>query len=173
MWFAFKIVSLTYFIHRSKICKEASARCDLLSKLYLWLTSYINIHLRNNAYCVVICFQNCIFDLLHTSPIFGADYNDELWFAFKIVSLTYFIHLKTLCNTNQRGCDLLSKLYLWLTSYICRYNSSLCDIVVICFQNCIFDLLHTSFDDIFLNEKELWFAFKIVSLTYFIHQNLF
>ena len=143
--------------------------CDLLSKLYLWLTSYIQRISTSWRARVVICFQNCIFDLLHTSNRFRFYHVNGLWFAFKIVSLTYFIHLIGASIEASACCDLLSKLYLWLTSYIFLWIDFHFRIVVICFQNCIFDLLHTSILNLSKEVAPLWFAFKIVSLTYFIH----
>ena len=170
LWFAFKIVSLTYFIHQKNNCQAYVLGCDLLSKLYLWLTSYILSVRLDLSEIVVICFQNCIFDLLHTSPGSFTDDTFMLWFAFKIVSLTYFIHHSKGKGGKLKGCDLLSKLYLWLTSYINDKKQIIKWLVVICFQNCIFDLLHTSSCKCRCGSFVLWFAFKIVSLTYFIHQ---
>ena len=170
LWFAFKIVSLTYFIHQWYSCLKNKSSCDLLSKLYLWLTSYIMWGVFVYVFLVVICFQNCIFDLLHTSTLSGCISLHLLWFAFKIVSLTYFIHHLIICKLRLTSCDLLSKLYLWLTSYIRLFVFYFAHFVVICFQNCIFDLLHTSTKSKDYQFLKLWFAFKIVSLTYFIHQ---
>ena len=78
-------------------------------KLYLWRIEHnIFIHI-TTYYCVVICFQivsltywtqhfssrskrndccdllsNCIFDVLNTTKVFEIEYNEALWFAFKL-----------------------------------------------------------------------------------------
>ena len=118
LWFAFKIVSLTYQTHLFRrgeppepvvICfqncifdipdtpvvtsSETSRCCDLLSKLYLWHTRHTPVVALTSNCSVVICFQNCIFDIPDTPNGFSGVVPTELWFAFKIVSLTYQTHL--------------------------------------------------------------------------------
>ena len=119
LWFAFKLVSLTYW-------KQLRSRIT------------INV-------TVVICFQISIFDLLKTTRRGRGTTNDMLWFAFKLVSLTYWKQLKN-------GCQII-------------------DSVVICFQISIFDLLKTTPWWNILRHFSLWFAFKLVSLTYWKQLN--
>ena len=166
LWFAFKIVSLTYRkqLVRKFLC--LSLGCDLLSKLYLW-------HIENNkaenvrkAIEVVICFQNCIFDISKTTRYRSYSTHLLLWFAFKIVSLTYRKQQSGECPQSNRGCDLLSKLYLWHIENNAKPFLLLMLVVVICFQNCIFDISKTTRTFSLIALPSLWFAFKIVSLTY-------
>ena len=169
MWFAFKIVSLTYRKQRQSaiidrycvvicfqncifdISKTAAADllnfyfcCDLLSKLYLWHIENSLVVPSEPTTTVVICFQNCIFDISKTAAVSGKEGSYKLWFAFKIVSLTY----RKQPNCNKviifDSCDLLSKLYLWhIENSAVIFKVEFFE-VVICFQNCIFDISKTA-----------------------------
>ena len=89
---------------------------------------------------VVICLQISIFDLLTTTFKKKSGARHRLWFAYKLVSLTY-----------------------WQQHHY--YLHLLC-CVVICLQISIFDLLTTT-DKCSKNMYTwLWFAYKLVSLTY-------
>ena len=114
LWFAFKIVSLKY---RKQLVETLAALEP-----------------------VVICFQNCIFEISKTVPTKKGYYKSLLWFAFKIVSLKY---RKQSTLYTRQGCP-----------------------VVICFQNCIFEISKTVERIKIGLTHMLWFAFKIVSLKY-------
>ena len=140
LWFAFKIVSLTYRKQPIMLIISLQHCCDLLSKLYLWHIGNNKNDGRTPTLVVVICFQNCIFDISETTWGWRRVQSTWLWFAFKIVSLTY-------------------------RKQLARELPSLA-MVVICFQNCIFDISETTMGLILQQSISLWFAFKIVSLTY-------
>ena len=93
-----------------------------------------------NRTFVVICFQISIFDPLETTVRFNYRKIHELWFAFKLVSLTHW------------------KQQVW--------HQSKTSNVVICFQISIFDPLETTHRSDSENILQLWFAFKLVSLTH-------
>ena len=166
MWFAFKNVSLSYWkqqCFRSVFCHKG---CDLLSKMYLCRIGN-NLSLLYGSHSrVVICFQKCIFVVLETTPDSIRSAVVKLWFAFKNVSLSYWKQPFLIYIYIKIGCDLLSKMYL------CRIGNNLKDFyykwknVVICFQKCIFVVLETTSLFIGMSDKELWFAFKNVSLSY-------
>ena len=88
----------------------------------------------------MICFLFSIFDVLETTFWTISGTNWLLWFAFFLVSLTYW---KQLRNSNRL-----------------RYE------VVICFLFSIFDVLETTMEDDRNHRFLLWFAFFLVSLTY-------
>ena len=145
MWFAFKLISLSYWIQRNRCWQSKERGCDLLSNLYLCHIEYSKIGYWS---------------------IFG-----RLWFAFKLISLSYWIQLHRRAYINTIGCDLLSNLYLchieysitdvlliWVYSCDLLSNLYLCHIeysnqanvfwvhhVVICFQTYIFVILNTAF----------------------------
>ena len=114
MWFAFKLVSLNHW----KQLQLAVLRC--------WI--------------VVICFQISIFEPLETTRCFYCRNPEQLWFAFKLVSLN---HWKQLLN-----------------------NLPVRISVVICFQISIFEPLETTERGEEFPCKALWFAFKLVSLNH-------
>ena len=114
LWFAFKLVSLSY---RRQLCWREYTR-----------------------YKVVICFQISIFELQKTAIEGTAPLQAELWFAFKLVSLSYRRQLMR--------------------------PQKLTRPVVICFQISIFELQKTARSAGGVSWKRLWFAFKLVSLSY-------
>ena len=119
LWFAFKLVSLQSHIHHDW---QVLHRPD-----------------------VVICFQISIFAESYTPLLWKGTMTEELWFAFKLVSLQSHIHQTY-------------KSYYWW-------------IVVICFQISIFAESYTPKSFRENSCKGLWFAFKLVSLQSHIHLN--
>ena len=117
--------------------------CDLLSKLYLWHIENSCLAMLTCCRVVVICFQNCIFDISKTVRTFVGVNPSQLWFAFKIVSLTYRKQCVYHSCTSFPRCDLLSKLYLWHIENSRFQYLRVYPLVVICFQNCIFDISKT------------------------------
>ena len=92
LWFAFKLVSLNHWKqHRTE---------------------------KKEAYPVVICFQISIFEPLETTNHVESEPVQQLWFAFKLVSLNHW---------KQRALS-------WYASFF----------VVICFQISIFEPLETT-----------------------------
>ena len=114
LWFAFKLVSLNH-----------------------WEQSDNNELFRRD---VVICFQISIFEPLGTIQSGDNTNDNELWFAFKLVSLNHW---------EQSDFYVVYWLY-----------------VVICFQISIFEPLGTIIQGITSNSRRLWFAFKLVSLNH-------
>ena len=89
---------------------------------------------------VVICFQISIFEPLETTMKIKSQQMLKLWFAFKLVSLNH-----------------------WKQQYDDYRKWAL---VVICFQISIFEPLETTKVIKILRLRELWFAFKLVSLNH-------
>ena len=116
LWFAFKLVSLSHWIQQDDF--EV-----LLNR-------------------VVICFQISIFEPLNTAVDRLPTTVIQLWFAFKLVSLSHWIQL-CICFTGRRY-------------------------VVICFQISIFEPLNTASVSHCYPWFQLWFAFKLVSLSHWI-----
>ena len=93
---------------------------------------------------VVICFQISIFEPLETTTDQEAAAVALLWFAFKLVSLNH-----------------------WKQPVLFQKNK---DSVVICFQISIFEPLETTKQHGGGFHRELWFAFKLVSLNHWKQQ---
>ena len=167
MWFAFKLISLSYWIQRAQLKHTLPDGCDLLSNLYL---CHIEYSIKNGLmYCIL------------------------LWFAFKLISLSYWIQLISYRPVRKDCCDLLSNLYLCHIEYSPLWPYSRPDFVVICFQTYIFVILNTAIRIAFISPNScdllsnlylchieysyigrrcywswLWFAFKLISLSYWI-----
>ena len=118
--------------------------CDLLSFYYLCRTG-------NNCNGdwidwrgVVICFHFTIFVVLETTQDLYYWLRMELWFAFILLSLSYWKQHGTNIDTPVFSCDLLSFYYLCRTgnnnfrSYLSTRK------VVICFHFTIFVVLETT-----------------------------
>ena len=144
LWFAFKLISLSYWIQR---CKRGECRClccDLLSNLYLCHIEYSYERRGMWTYLVVICFQTYIFVILNTAMFFLTGLIQQLWFAFKLISLSYWIQLDDLPCSSHSRCDLLSNLYLCHIEYSRTSSGGRSPAVVICFQTYIFVILNTA-----------------------------
>ena len=89
---------------------------------------------------VVNCFQNRIFALSLTT---------SNWNLSKAIS-----------------CELLSESYLCIIAHNESSGDELDDVVVNCFQNRIFALSLTTYEECSSFRKSLWIAFRIVSLHY-------
>jgi len=144
LWFAYKTVSLTYRTQpkRMAICSRFS--CDLLTKLYLWHIGHNLPKEVEGLAGVVICLQNCIFDISDTTKIYKSLRRRWLWFAYKTVSLTYRTQLWRPDRWSYNRCDLLTKLYLWHIGHNGKFDKFFIGWVVICLQNCIFDISDTT-----------------------------
>ena len=57
---------------------------------------------------VVICLQISIFELLNTTRAAKTKIVNSLWFAYKLVSLNYWIQLPFKVSDSKEGCDLLT-----------------------------------------------------------------
>ena len=171
--------------------KGGCACCDSLSNLYLWHIKYSLYRVNTKEPIVVIRFQICIFDILNTADTgcivkgFSCDSlsNLYLWHIkysdMKNVKFPYMVVIRfqicifDILNTARNGryffatgCDSLSNLYLWHIKYSVGACSLYSLQVVIRFQICIFDILNTATLGRANIQRELWFAFKFVSLTY-------
>ena len=118
-----------------------------------------------------------------------------MWFAFKLVSLSHWIQLKStismtktvvICfqisifeplNTASRGFAALEVL-LWFAFKLVSLSHWIQQkrkfqhqpYVVICFQISIFEPLNTAAADAEYKRNLLWFAFKLVSLSHWIQR---
>ena len=172
MWFAFKLVSLNHwkqpFYEFSP--DEAVVICFQISIFEpLKTAQFISFHIATElwfafklvslnhwkqrqygqivSHTVVICFQISIFEPLKTAYEWYGKYVYKLWFAFKLVSLNHW---------KQRYCRERSK-----------------NRVVICFQISIFEPLKTANRPKIGKDRELWFAFKLVSLNHWKQPNIY
>ena len=149
---------------------ESNNSCDLLSFYYLCRTGNNMWKQWRRASRVVICFHFTIFVVLETT--IQLELNDlmRLWFAFILLSLSYWKQLPYVYAPIVERCDLLSFYYLCRTGnnevvlnypratccdllsfyYLCRtgnnygHRSREIRKVVICFHFTIFVVLETT-----------------------------
>ena len=139
----------------------------------------------------MICFQISIFEPLETTYNCDVIIFNELWFAFKLVSLNHWKQLYP--NSEQHkpvvicfqisifeplettGSSTEIKTFLlWFAFKLVSLNHwkqllrtrPCVTIVVICFQISIFEPLETTRMGIWWFDFALWFAFKLVSLNH-------
>ena len=140
--------------------------CDLLSFYYLCRTGNNFKKLHNRAVIVVICFHFTIFVVLETTPGGFGGCARTLWFAFILLSLSYWKQPVWDGSTAVTGCDLLSFYYLCRTGNNRRGCAVFFWCVVICFHFTIFVVLETTKTVPGIPLLLLWFAFILLSLSY-------
>ena len=191
LWFAFILLSLSYWKQRTHSRLNRKDSCDLLSFYYLCRTGNNPKGQARRIYPVVICFHFTIFVVLETTwSVFlsGSPRCDLLSFYYLCRTgnnnrrrigradavvicfhFTIFVVLETTFWTlpaPDAGCDLLSFYYL------CRTGNNLLrprehrGRVVICFHFTIFVVLETTFWLLHHQPGRLWFAFILLSLSY-------
>ena len=139
----------------------------------------------------MICFHFTIFVVLETTKGTPISHQNQLWFAFILLSLSYWKQHPCLTGHTHHGCDLLSFYYLcrtgnnmknrwllaselwfafillplpyWKQPYICPFPFRQ---VVICFHFTTFAVLETASRYFNLGCIELWFAFILLPLPY-------
>ena len=144
LWFAFILLSLSYWKQLTAGGAQRSRRCDLLSFYYLCRTGNNWGHSAPRRRCVVICFHFTIFVVLETTDIQYQWNGWELWFAFILLSLSYWKQPEDISTPSQRCCDLLSFYYLCRTGNNSPFNILVFCVVVICFHFTIFVVLETT-----------------------------
>ena len=144
LWFAFILLSLSYWKQPTGRRWTEAKRCDLLSFYYLCRTGNNVGSARLMWDSVVICFHFTIFVVLETTRIGYRISPCLLWFAFILLSLSYWKQL----------------------AYVLYFE----DAVVICFHFTIFVVLETTSCTVSYVQFQLWFAFILLSLSYWKQQ---
>ena len=164
LWIAFKIVYLRDTTQQFGSIGESDGGCELLSKLFIFVTRHNVASAFYHLLHVVNCFQNCL-SSWHDTTLRDTVYNNpKLWIAFKIVYLRDTTQHFWILYNYRRCCELLSKLFIFVTRHNeCRLIGILV-LVVNCFQNCLSSWHDTTCSKVFRERKLLWIAFKIVYL---------
>ena len=140
--------------------------CDLLSFYYLCRTGNNGLLWLLRAIAVVICFHFTIFVVLETTYPHRWKQAVQLWFAFILLSLSYWKQLGRGPGCRPQSCDLLSFYYLCRTGNNITASCKFCICVVICFHFTIFVVLETTNTCNWRLYNWLWFAFILLSLSY-------
>ena len=93
---------------------DVYCRCDLLS-FYIFVVLETTVYTREILNAVVICFHFTIFVVLETTTIRRYHIIVGLWFAFILLSLSYWKQLSFYSLFVHSCCDLLSFYYLCRT----------------------------------------------------------
>ena len=114
----------------------------------------------------MICFHFRIFVVLETTRRQAGGAKAPLWFAFILLSLSYWKQRRVGRHEPCTGCDLLSFYYLCRTGNNGAFAWVLSRNVVICFHFTIFVVLETTLPWNLVKVHPLWFAFILLSLSY-------
>ena len=144
LWFAFILLSLSYWKQPTPINISTPRRCDLLSFYYLCRTGNNRWTLHRPHRSVVICFHFTIFVVLETTSERQKNLIQELWFAFILLSLSYWKQPIEQYTDGGVRCDLLSFYYLCRTGNNKEHLQPTRCQVVICFHFTIFVVLETT-----------------------------
>ena len=166
LWFAFILLSLSYWKQRGQCPPDVGQRCDLLSFYYLCRTGNNENWLSNISMSVVICFHFTIFVVLEPTKAEQSIGNTLLWFAFILLYLSYCKQQSKSNAQEYLRCDLLSFYYLCRTGNNSLTIDIMFAIVVICFHFTIFVVLETTNSRLLALLGLLWFAFILLSLSY-------
>ena len=134
----------------------------------------------------MICFQNLYLWYSDTTDIYGqlvavgcdllskfislifwynqrnfSHFKRKLWFAFKIYIFDILIQQAYTVSVNTSSCDLLSKFISLIFWYNALHITLWEHTVVICFQNLYLWYSDTTSRLTVVQNRELWFAFKI------------
>ena len=166
LWFAFILLSLSYWKQPASPLPAGEDGCDLLSFYYLCRTGNNSPNREEPPPTVVICFHFTIFVVLETTPWWRCPTSVQLWFAFILLSLSYWKQPVAYGLQLIYSCDLLSFYYLCRTGNNTRRRNAVLHHVVICFHFTIFVVLETTHRRHFSRAHSLWFAFILLSLSY-------
>ena len=150
LWFAFILLSLSYWKQPPSFFRSAFASCDLLSFYYLCRTGNNAKVSKSRARGVVICFHFTIFVVLETTSRSWVKPTDTLWFAFILLSLSYWKQPPSFFRSAFASCDLLSFYYLCRTGNNPHRKDNNNERVVICFHFTIFVVLETTESTLFV-----------------------
>ena len=166
LWFAFILLSLSYWKQPRLFSADNFPSCDLLSFYYLCRTGNNIAFSGTSPRCVVICFHFTIFVVLETTSLPQTSRISPLWFAFILLSLSYWKQLTVIRRCSRMCCDLLSFYYLCRTGNNFPFVHHIQLLVVICFHFTIFVVLETTCFFGGSDNDVLWFAFILLSLSY-------
>ena len=134
LWIAFKNYYLRDTTQLWHACKHGNYRCELLSKIIIFVTRHNSSARVSFGFLVVNCFQKLLSSWHDTTRLFYRSMFHLLWIAFK----NYYLRDTTQLVKHQpheaKRCELLSKIIIFVT----RHNNSIRYLkgwsVVNCFQ---------------------------------------
>ena len=166
LWIAFKSLYLWYSRQLLRFNTHPPIGCELLSKVYIFDIRDNCTIVLNLLASVVNCFQKFISLIFETTLTYKETPYCVLWIAFKSLYLWYSRQLSFQLQTYLKGCELLSKVYIFDIRDNFLYEFNFCTIVVNCFQKFISLIFETTVHVWIQFTRWLWIAFKSLYLWY-------
>ena len=160
LWIAFKNYYLRDTTQLHIKILGIPQRCELLSKIIIFVT-------RHNSYMVIMvngtvvnCFQKLLSSWHDTTTWFIYSTYKRLWIAFKNYYLRDTTQPTIAKPTRFPGCELLSKIIIFVTRHNFYKIINFCRSVVNCFQKLLSSWHDTTLFLVCIALAELWIAFK-------------
>ena len=138
LWIDFKIVFLREQSQGDSWKSDRWSCCELISKLYFYVSNHRHILELSGRLIVVNWFQNCIFTWAITGYTTTYSLLQQLWIDFKIVFLREQSQGYWNVIVMAFSCELISKLYFYVSNHRWYWHIDTDILVVNWFQNCIF-----------------------------------
>ena len=145
LWIAFKNYYLRDTTQHSLDVVHISLSCELLSKIIIFVTRHNLFLIRTFQVLVVNCFQKLLSSWHDTTYSNFMTINGLLWIAFKNYYLRDTTQLKKGKRQQNWGCELLSKIIIFVTRHNSPKSSHAVPVVVNCFQKLLSSWHDTTF----------------------------
>ena len=160
LWIAFKNYYLRDTTQLSRKTWWLFLRCELLSKIIIFVTRHNFTFVKPLSQYVVNCFQKLLSSWHDTTQNSAKKMAIQLWIAFK----NYYLRDTTQQNQQRTigrsRCELLSKIIIFVTRHNLRPFCVILQVVVNCFQKLLSSWHDTTKEHSFGFVATLWIAFK-------------
>ena len=160
LWIAFK----NYYLRDTTQLFTPKAhrcyRCELLSKIIIFVTRHNKLMLYDGLIFVVNCFQKLLSSWHDTTYYINLLHQKLLWIAFKNYYLRDTTQLLPLVLCLLKCCELLSKIIIFVTRHNIIWSKIEPKYVVNCFQKLLSSWHDTTSQYDFRAPLLLWIAFK-------------
>ena len=160
MWIAFKNYYLRDTTQHNAYTTIKANRCELLSKIIIFVTRHNDNKLKTLPPIVVNCFQKLLSSWHDTTPRTSTLRPTPLWIAFK----NYYLRDTTQRNKGygsvKNSCELLSKIIIFVTRHNLKWKIVQLKHVVNCFQKLLSSWHDTTLFGTTCIRHMLWIAFK-------------
>ena len=136
------------------------SRCELLSKIIIFVTRHNWPWVHHSGVAVVNCFQKLLSSWHDTTAGYEGEIPQVLWIAFKNYYLRDTTQLFDSWIDKKTRCELLSKIIIFVTRHNSLIVSKSTETVVNCFQK-LLSSWHDTTEGFFGRRRRwLWIAFK-------------
>ena len=160
LWIAFKNYYLRDTTQPVRFSRERSGRCELLSKIIIFVTRHNWKPREAKKQGVVNCFQKLLSSWHDTTRQRVGIYRETLWIAFKNYYLRDTTQLKIKSRHSSKCCELLSKIIIFVTRHNQLPDKADLKDVVNCFQKLLSSWHDTTIESPLSKVSLLWIAFK-------------